>query len=172
MWKRHMLVGHYNWIRAGDDGDGPFSFPELQDNRRAEWARAAGVSPHNVTVVGNISLPAAIALAVTFAYRNSAPYNITTGRDPMHMALYNDRGGRPRNSGDGPGQTLLSMYLSRRLAVPGSHGQVHMNLGVQADNVLASRNYVGLGSVAGSPLYGKPVAAYPGPSLRFWFSLD
>jgi hypothetical protein len=171
-WKRHMLVGHYNWIHARDDGDGPFSFPEAQDNRGAEWARTAGVAPHNVTIVGNVSLPAAIALALTYAYRNSAPYNITTGFDSSRMALYNDRGGRPRNAGDGPGQNSLSLYFSRRLALPGSQGRVHMNLGVQADNVLAARNYVGVGSVAGSPMYGKPIAAYPGPSLRLWFNVD
>jgi len=171
-WRRVAVSGNYNWIQSRDTGDGPFSFPEDQNNIRAEWARTTGVSPHNVTAAAMFSLPARVSLSITQSYRSSSPFNVTTGLDPGGLALYVDRGARRRNSGNGPGQNLTSMYFSRRLTVPQWKGKLHMNAGLQVDNVLASKNYIGLGSVLASPLFGKPIAAYPGRSLRFWFNFD
>jgi hypothetical protein len=174
-WKGQTLVGHYQWIHSRDNGEGPFSFPEQQDNIDADWARSAGVAADNVSFAGNFNLPAAVTLTVTDSWRGSAPYNITTGVDRFHNVLYNDRDGRLRNSGDGPRQNTMSLYASRRFSLPrlaAQGSQAHVTLGVQADNVLGNKNYMGLGSVVGSPAFGKPIAAYPGRSVRFWFNFD
>lgn len=43
---------------------------------------------------------------------------------------------------------------------------IYVVLGIQADNLLGNRNYIGFGSVAGSPTYGQPLGAVPGRSVR------
>src|SRR5262249_49649083 len=45
------LVGYYEWAHSHDDTDGVFSFPALQNDLRAEWARTAGVARHTFTFV-------------------------------------------------------------------------------------------------------------------------
>jgi hypothetical protein len=173
--KRQSIVAHYEWFHSRDDTDGPFSFPEYQDNLRAEWARTAGVSPHNFTLVDNLRLPRAISVMLMATERSSAPYNITSGLDNGD-GLYNDRGGRVRNNGNGPSYRSLALFGSRRIPVPGtttkSGDKIYVNVGVQADNLLGNRNYFSLDSVAASPLFGRPLAASPGRSVRLWFNLD
>ena len=36
--------------------------------------------------------------------------------------------------------------------------------------ILGNRNYLGFGSVIGSPLFGRPWGALPGRSLRVWLN--
>jgi hypothetical protein len=78
-WRTQSITAHYEWIHSLDNTSGPFSFPAEQNNLGAEWARSAGVSPHNVSLAANLRLPAAIFLTLTDTWRSSAPYNITTG---------------------------------------------------------------------------------------------
>lgn len=80
-WKRHQLVVDYEFTRSRDNTDGPFSFLEQPGNLAAEWARSAGVSPHNFTVMSTVTLPAAISLNVVDTWRSRAPFNITTALD-------------------------------------------------------------------------------------------
>jgi hypothetical protein len=40
------------------------------------------------------------------------------------------------------------------------------------ENLLNDRNYLALGSVAGSPLFGAPLVALPGRSVRLSVSFD
>ena len=174
-WKGQGVVAHYEWIQSRDNTAGPFSFPEYPGNLAAEWARTAGVSPHNFTAVVNLRLPSKISASVIATARSSAPYNITSGLDNGN-GLYNDRDGRPRNSGNGPGYKSLDLYASRRILVPGmilkSAKRVHMNVGVRGNNLLNNRNYISLDSVLGSPLFGKPLAASPSRSVQCWVSID
>jgi hypothetical protein len=173
--RRQNIVGHYEWIRSFDNTSGPFSFPANQGDLRAEWARTAGVSPHNFTLVDNVRLPGEFSLTLMGTLRGSAPYDITSGLDTGD-GLYNDRGGRPRNSGNGPGYRSLALFGSRRIPLPGitgkGGGRLYMNLGVHGENLLGDRNYYSLDPVLASPLFGKPLAAGPGRSIRFWFSID
>ena len=99
--------------------DGPYSFPEQPGNIAAEWSRSAGAPPHSVTIMATLALPAAISLNVVENWRSSAPFNITTGRDIAGAGngLFVDRGGRARNSGDGPRFHSVSLYATRRIAL-------------------------------------------------------
>lgn len=157
------VVAHYEWIRAQDNTDGPFSFPAIQEDLAAEWARTSGVSVQNVDLVGNFSLPRAVSLSVVGKWRSSIPYNITTAEDPFEQYLYADRGGRSRNSGSGPRSRTVSLFAHRQTRYAG--------LGLQLENVFSTTNYLSLGSVVDSPLFGRPLGALPGRALRFWFSL-
>ena len=174
-WRSHMVVAHYEWVRVWDDGDGPFSFPARADDLRTEWARSNGISPHTFTLVGSFRLPRKISLTTTASVRSSAPFNIITGLDEGN-GLHNDRGGRARNSGNGPGYRSLSFYGHRRIALPSfwskSRHEIYLNLAVQGDNLLGSKNYTGVNSVIGSPNFGRPLAAMPGRSIQLWLSFD
>jgi hypothetical protein len=162
---KQRFLAWYEWIHARDDHDGPFGFPAHQDNLRAEWARSAGVAPHNAALSGYFQLPAALSLTVTESWHGSAPFNITIAPDAARNGLYNDRGGRPRNSGNGPPYNALSLYASRRVPL---RGRRSATVGVNADNLLGNRNYLSLGSVVGSATFGQPLAAMQGRSFRLW----
>jgi hypothetical protein len=174
-WRGQTVMAHYEWIQSRDNTSGPFSFPAQPNDLRPEWARSAGISPHNVSLAANFSLPGAIFLSLTEIWRGSAPYNITTGLDPANDGLYTDRGGLPRNSGNGLGYNSVAFYGHKRIALPafltGSHKRVFVDLGVQGDNLLGNKNYLSFGSIIGSPTFGQPLAASPGRSIRVWFSL-
>ena len=108
--KRQQLVANYEWTRARDNSDGPFSFLEHADNAAAEFVRSAGVSPRNFTAAGTFRLPAAVSLTISDTWRSSAPFDITTGSDRLRNGLTVDRGGRARNSGAGPGYHSVAAY--------------------------------------------------------------
>lgn len=175
-WKKQSFVFHYEWIRSRDDTDGPFSFPANQKDVLAEWARSSGVSPHNLIMSGSFLLRGGVKLNVVNSWRSSAPYNITTGLDSAHMGLYNDRGGLPRNSGNSPAYNSLSLYGYRRVRLPkflrASREKTYVDVGIQADNLLDHKNYLTVGSVLGSSLFGRSLAALPGRSFRLWFTVD
>jgi hypothetical protein len=175
-WGRQMVMAHYERIRSYDDTSGPFSFPAQQDNLRAEWARSAGISPHNVSLAANFNVPTGIFLSLTESWRSSAPYNLTTSLDPVNNGLNTDRGGRPRNSGDGPSFNSVNLYGHKRIPMPiflfGSKKRVHVDLGVQVENILNNKNYLSFGSIIGSPTLGQPLAGSAGRTARVWVNLN
>ena len=173
-WKAERLTLSHEWIHSYDNTDGPFSFPEQQNNLAAEWARSSGVPRQNVTLAGSFKLIRSVYLTLTDSWHGSAPYNITEAADPEGDGLFNDRGGRPRNSGNGPAFNSLSAYTSRRFAVPEkfAHAIHGMTVGLRCDNLLGNRNYLSVGSVAGSPAFGQPMVAAMGRSVRLWFTFD
>ena len=175
-WKGQNIVGHYEWIHSRDNTDGASSFPERQDELHGEWGRSTRVPVQNLTLVGNIKFPGAVSLKVVETFRGSVPYDITSGRDLAQNGLFNDRAGRPRNSGNGPTFNSLALYGHRRIPLPKflvrSKEKIYLDVGVRMENVLNTRNYSTLGSVIGSPFFGKPLTALPGRSLRIWFNWD
>jgi len=173
--KGQSITAHYEWIHSRDNTAGPFSFPERPDDIRAEWARTTGVAPHNFNLVARLKLPSAVSVSLVATSRSSVPYNVTSSVDLDENGLYNDRAGRARNSGIGPSYNSLSLFAHRRIQIPQflvrSKEKVYADIGFQADNLLGNQNYLGLGSVIGSPLFGKPFGAFPDRSLRLSFNL-
>jgi hypothetical protein len=169
------LFANYERIYSRDDTDGPFSFPSNQDDLRAEWARSAGVSPDNVSMGANLNVRKAFYLTVIESWRDSASYNVTTGLDPASNGLFTDRGGLPRNSGNGPGFKSMSLYASRRVGVPvwpwRPHFKLSFSVGLQGENVLNNRNYMSTGSIEGSPTFGQPLGVAPGRTLRVFLGM-
>lgn len=174
-WKGHQFVAEYEFAHARDNTDGPFSFPQQSANLPAEWARSAGVPAHSMTIMSTITLPAGVSMNLVDNWRSSAPFNITTGSDSTGNGLFLDRGGRARNSGDGPRFHSVSLYAHRAIEwddffkAPRGRG---INISVQADNILNARNYLAIGSVAASTTFGMPLAAYPGRSVRLVLSVN
>ncbi len=174
-FRNQSFITHYESTRSFDNTDGPFSFPAIPGDIRDEWAHSSGVSPHNLSFVGNFQINGGISLSVAEAWRSSAPYNVTTGLDPTDDGLYNDRGGAPRNNGVGPSYHDLSLYAFRRFRLPGTAKQskhnLYANFGIQAENLLGSRNYTALNPVKGSPIFGQALSALPGRSVRLSVNL-
>jgi hypothetical protein len=173
---RQQVSVNYEWTREYDDTDGAWSHAEHPDQLGAEWARSSRTSPHGVTLSGTFWLPGAISLNVTESWYSGAPYNVTTGFDPLGNGLRSDRGGRPRNSAMMPSTNELSAYANRRFAlpdrfVPGKR-RFFINLGIHGNNLLNDQAAVALGSVLGTPTFGRPTAVQPGRALRVTFSLD
>jgi hypothetical protein len=173
-WRGQRITFYHECVRTYDDTDGPFSFPQLQNDLTAEWARSAGRPSQNITFAGSFRPVKSLYLTLTDSWHGSAPYNITDAGDPEADGLFNDRGGRPRNSGNGPPFNSLSGYLSRRFAAPRAFGRMAhgVTVGLRGDNLLGNKNYLSVGSVAGSSSFGHPLAAAPGRSVRLWFSFD
>jgi len=174
MVNRRSFSAHYEWVRARDNGDGPFAYATNPSNLDGDWGPSAGIAAHNVTVTGSFALPRGITLNATDTWHSGAPYTITTGLDPAGLGLFIDRGGLPRNGAEGPAYHSLSLYGHRRLAMPQAvaRGRVHVNLGVQVDNLLDNTNYLGVGSVLRSSSFGQPLFAMPGRSVRVLINVD
>ena len=98
-----------------------------------------------------------------------------SGYDDDRNGLFTERDGRPRNSGRLPEQQVVSLHASRRFAVSGLPGRPRVRMflttGVQVENLLNTRNVTALGAVAGSSIFGRPLAALGGRSVRSWFNL-
>jgi len=164
------LTAHYEWVVARDNTDGPFSFPARQNDVRGEWARS-GVPGHNVTFVGNLQLGKAASLVLVESWHGVTPVNITSGVDAEGNGLYTDRAGRPRNSGHAPSCNSLDLFAHRKIPVPTLFSErkrkVYLDLGIRASDLLGNKQYVSMGTVIGSPVFGRPLAGSPGRSVRF-----
>src|SRR5579863_596432 len=108
--KAQRLAAYYDWTNSRDDTGGPLSFPADQNDIRSEWARSAGVPRRSFTSAAMLQLPGNLSANITESWHGSTPYNITTGLDAENDGLYTDRGGRLRNSGNGPGYNSLALY--------------------------------------------------------------
>ena len=170
------LTAHYEWIHSRDNTDGPFSFPAVQNNIRGEWGPSSGLAAHNLTLVANSRLGPALSLTVVESWRSPLPLNITSGLDPEGDGLFTDRAGLPRNSGSGTDYNLMNMYVYRRLAIPKfllrSSQRTYLHCNMQVLNLLNNQDASSFGTVLGSPLLGQPLAAAPGRSYQFSFSLS
>jgi hypothetical protein len=173
-WRRNSLTASYEWLRARDNGDGVFSYPQRSGDLTDEWAPAAGLAPQAVVVTAALALPWRIDGFLTGTWQSATPYNVTAGRDLDGNGLFTERGGLPRNSGRAPAQEVLALHASRRVmltAVPWFSGRLHADVGVHVDNLLDRRNSTSLGSVVGSQTFGQPLSAMPGRSIRFTMTI-
>ena len=163
------VLTHYEWVVSNDDGDGPFSFPARQDDLASEWARSAGMAPHQLSIVGQVPPVAGVSMGAILTVRSRAPLDIRSGTDAEGNRLYTDRGDRERNAGEGPGFQSLDLFAHRRVQLPYVRPRgtpIFVDVTVSADNLLGADNFETVGSVLPSPYLGFPVAAQPGRTLR------
>ena len=170
------FTANYEWIHSRDNTDGPFSFPALQNDIRAEWAPSSAVAAQNVSFVANSRFGKALALTLVDSWHSPQPLNLTSGLDPEGNGLYTDRGGLPRNSGRGPSFNSMEVFVHRRFAVPElllrARQKTYLDCNIQVLNLLGSQDVSSLGGVTGSPTFGQPLAAAPGRSFRFSFGFS
>lgn len=164
------VTAHYEFARSFDDTDGPFSLPARQDDIGGEWGRSTGVAAHHASMVASFTLPGAVRVFASASASSGSPYSSLSGRDVERLAVFTDRRGAPRNGLTGPRQECVSLYVSRRIEVPRARG-LAFDVGIRADNLTDHRNVTNVGPVAGTPMFGMPLDAAPGRSIRFWVAL-
>ena len=163
------VLTHYEWVVSHDDGDGPFSFPARQDDLASEWARSAGMAPHQLSIVGQVPPVAGVNMGAILTVRSRAPLDIRSGTDAEGNRLYTDRGDRERNAGEGPGFQSLDLFAHRRVQLPYVRARgtpIFVDVTVSADSLIGAANHETVGAVLSSPYFGDPVAAHPGRTLR------
>ena len=83
-----------------------------------------------------------------------------------------DRNGAQRNRGAGPGYRSVDAYgyvpvpLDRIIK-----RSLTLDVALRAENLLGARNFTTLNGVLGSPLFGQPLGALPGRSVRVSISV-
>lgn len=170
--RRHAnaIVAHYQHAWSFDDSQAALALPARQADVSGEWARSSGVPRHAVDVTATLRLPRQIRMSLLAEARVGTPYMILTGRDVDRLAAFTDRGGLPRNAGTLPPYRRISVSASRLIRAPRVAWLV-FDVGMRADNLTNRRNVTSIGYILDSPMFGVPLAAAPGRSIRVWASL-
>ena len=154
-----------------------FHTAEFYDDLQAEWARTSSGAAHTTPAWWRISVFSHhLGLNNLNSFLSSPEFNITTGRDVDNDGLFNDRGGLSRNSGNGPGFRSVSLYGSRLVSLSRLSRKHEKGggvvVGLQVDDLLGGRNYLTVEGIEDSPLFGEPLSALPGRTVRVWFNLS
>ena len=108
-------------------------------------------------------------IGVGLAIASGKPYTLTTGQDPFHTGLANERpAGVPRNSLQGPGTVNLDLRVSRDFFLSKDKkekGKV-VTFGFDAFDVINHVNYPNFVGVQSSPFFGRAVSALPTRRLQ------
>lgn len=155
----HMIAA-YTRSRAEDMAN--YELPEDSRNLRAEKARSAADIPQSLAAGFDWTLPGARpltrgwSLAGIGVFRSHRPYTISWG-DDRNGTTQNDARPGGRNTGKtGPYRTI-DLSVTRRF----SRGAATIDARAQAFNLLNATNYNQYVGELLSPLFGRPVSAFP-----------
>ncbi len=154
------VVAAYTLSRAEDMAN--YQLPEDSRNLGADKGRSSADIPHNVAagfawdVPGSSPLTRGWSLAGIGTFRSHRPYTISWG-DDRNGTTQNDARPGGRNTGrTGPYRTV-DLSLTKRFR----RGAPSVDARVQAFNVLNATNYSQYVGEVVSPLFGRPVSAFP-----------
>jgi carboxypeptidase family protein len=132
------LFGSYEWTRAFQDTDGPYTIPADSSTLASEWGMAP-VPRHQAALGASFNLPNHLSIGTFVKVSSKLPFNITTGRDNNGDLQFTDRPAPadpssagaivtpygafnpnpaagsiiiPRNSGAGPTEFTLNLTAS------------------------------------------------------------
>jgi hypothetical protein len=120
--------------------------------------------------VASLGFARAIDLSAILSVRSGSPYSVMTGRDPAGLFTFHDRGGRVRNSDVMNPAGNLAFHGHRRITLR-LLGGIALDAGISADNLLNRVNVTKVGTVVGTPLFGRALGALPGRSARMWVTV-
>jgi len=155
----HILAS-YTRARAADLLN--YELPEDSGNLQAEKGRAAADVPHAVAAAVDWILPGERALTRGWSlagvglYRSSRPYTVTWGDDRTGTTQNDARPGARNTARTGPYRSI-DLALTRRFSREG----MTIDARVQAFNVLNAINYDQYVGQLLSPLFARPVSAFP-----------
>ena len=169
--KSVYMIAQYELSRTTDDTGGVFSLPADNYDLLAERGPAGFDRRHRFTLTGIANLPRSFRIGTLLTLSTGVPFDITSGSDTNHDTVPNDRPpGITRNVGRGTGFMQWDLRFSKLFRLPrllsrdSSANNAEVNLDVF--NVLNSANFSNFVGVAGSPLFGKPSAAYPARAIQ------
>jgi hypothetical protein len=155
-----QLIGSYTLSRAEDMAN--YELPEDSRNIRAEKARASTDVRHNVvtafmwTVPGSRPLTRGWSVAGIGTFRSNRPYTITWGDDRFGTTQNDARPGA-RNTGTTDSYRTVDLSITRRFQHRAATIEARLD-GFNAFNTTNFDQYVG---ELISPLFGRPVSAFP-----------
>jgi hypothetical protein len=160
-----QAVGSYTLSRAEDMAG--YQLPEDSRNLAADKARASTDIRHNLVVGFTWDLPAARALTRGWSlsgigvFRSNRPYTISWGDDRNGTTQSDARPG-DRNTGKTGSYQTVDLALSRKFRR--TLGLIEAR--VEAFNILNATNYDQYVGELLSPLYARPVSAFPQRRLQ------
>jgi hypothetical protein len=167
----HRLTGliQYTLSRTENNTGGINWYPANQYNLNGEWSRADFDQRHRLNLLESFNPGKSFTIGVGLALATGKPTNVTTGQDPYHTGLANERPDDvPRNSLQGPGYANFDLRLSRDFYLnkdKKEKGKV-LTFGFDAFDVINHVNYSYYVGDLSSPFYGHAVSAYPTRRLQ------
>jgi len=162
---RLQAVASYTLARAEDMGN--YQLPEDSRNLAAEKARASTDVRHNFTMGLTWELPARVrvlegmSLSAIGTFRSNRPYDITWG-DDRNGTTQNDARPDGRNTGRTDAFRTVDLAVARKFR----SGPKSLEARVEAFNVFNTTNYDQYVGQLLSPLFAKPVSAFPTRRLQ------
>ena len=162
---RLQTTASYTLSRAEDKDN--YQLPEDSRNLAAEWARANTDIRHNLAVGFSWELPASHgslsgwSLAGIGTFRSSRPYDVTWG-DDRNGTTQNDARPGGRNTGETDAFSNLDLALARRF----SWRSRTIEARAEAFNLLNTTNDNEFVGALLSPLYARPVSAFPNRRIQ------
>jgi hypothetical protein len=164
-WRRLNINAGYSWIRARNNGAGPFEVSPSGDPEN-DWGPGPADSPYRVQILMTSTQVRNLTANLTYSANAGGPYNWTTGFDDNLDGLLNDRpAGVGLRSLRGDGQQTLNARLQYAFALSNPQdlpvGQVRyrMNVFANINNVTNHQNLGGYSGVATSPYFRQPTFA-------------
>jgi hypothetical protein len=140
-----------------DTEDSDFK-PEDQRDFAAERAPSSSDGRHRLVTSASLNLSSTVRVTGVTVVQSALPYTITTGLDINHDGVVNDRPpGLPRNSARGTPLFQTDVRLSKAFGF----GSRHLDVLVEAFNVLNRSNWTAYDGVQMSPTFGRPQDAAP-----------
>jgi hypothetical protein len=167
----HRLTGliQYTLSRTDNNTGGINWYPANQYDFSGEWARADFDQRHKLNLLESYNVGKSFTIGVGLALATGKPYTLTTGQDPFHTGLANERpDGVPRNSLQGPGYANFDLRLSRDFFLSKDKkekGKV-ITFGLDAFDVINHVNYTSFVGDLSSPFFGQAVSAFPTRRLQ------
>lgn len=170
-----------------DTGNGSFNSPQSSTSDAGEFARRAGNPLWNAFGNATFKLPRKVDLSANMRAMGGRPYNVTTGFDNNGDGNFNDRpqyalpgdpnaiatpfgllvaqggtGVLPRNVGIMPWAFYLDLNVQHVFKISRNAKAEHpqtLTANIRSTNALNHTNVESVGSVLGSPLFGRAYAS-------------
>lgn len=162
---RLQAMVSYTLSRAEDMAN--YQLPEDSRNITAEKALASTDIRHNLAAGLTWSLPGARGVLANWSlsgigiFRTSRPYDITWG-DDRNGTTQNDARPGARNTGTTDAYDNVDVALTRRFIA----GARAIEARIEAFNILNTANFNEYVGALSSPLFGRPVSAFPKRRLQ------
>jgi hypothetical protein len=155
-----QVIATYTKSKAEDMAN--YELPEDSRNLQAERSRASADVPYGITTgfgwnaPGTSPLTRGWSVAGIGTFRGNRPYTVYWG-DDRNGTTQNDARPGDRNTGKTDAYRALDLAVTRRFV----RREANIDLRVQAFNALNRANYNKYVGELISPLFGRPVSAFP-----------
>ena len=158
-----------SWTR--NDTEGITYFPSNNYDLSGEWGRSDWDRRHRLYLLSTTQVKNWFTLGVVLLWASGKPYSVTTGTDTYNDGMEGARpAGTPRNTKQGGQYVSLDLRLSHDfLLKPKDKKERAMTAALESFNELNHANYNTYVGVLTSPLFARPVSAYPPRRLQLSF---